>query len=518
MWAMMSATTTAASRAAKSRTSTATEGLARDRRRSASGHGFNAVTSRRRGRLFRSVRAHFVGTYVGLLAVATAGSVVIAERIVVDRLDARIVRELEQESQELRKLAGGIDPATGEPFGDDVRRIFRVYLERNIPSHDEALLTFVDGAPFLRSRAADPGYRLDLDRELVARWASVRATTRGRVGTPAGGLDYMAVPIRSRGETLGVFVVAQFRDEELRELRTAAYAIAGVGALLLLVGSLLAWRLAGKVLRPVREVTAAARSISDTDLSRRIEVSTKDEIAELGATFNEMLDRLERGFGTQKRLLRDAGHELRTPITIVRGHLELLEHDPGARLRTIAIATDELDRMSRMVNELLELARAEEPAFLSPKPVDLSTLTGEMYAKASALASCEWVLESRADGVIVADRQRLTQAVVQLAQNAVQHGGRAEPIVLGSALRGGEARFWVRDRGPGIPLHEQERVFERFTRGAGGRRSDGSGLGLAIVKAIVEAHGGRVELRSRPGDGATFIVVIPVKAPEDEHS
>jgi two-component system, OmpR family, sensor kinase len=461
---------------------------------------------------------HFVGTYVALLALATIGSVFIAERIVVNRLDARIARELEQESQELRRLARGIDPATGRPFGDDVRRIFRVYLERNIPSHDEALLTFVGGKPYLRSRVADPGYRLDLDRELVARWAGVSATTRDHVSTPAGGLDYMAVPIRSRGETLGVFVVAQFRDEELRELRTAAYAIAGVGVLLLLVGSLLAWRMAGQVLRPVREVTAAARSISDTDLSRRIPVSTKHEIAELGATFNEMLDRIERAFGTQKRFLRDAGHELRTPITIVRGHLELLEHDPDARPRTIAIATDELDRMSRMVNELLELARAEEPAFLSPEPVEISILTEEMHAKALALAPREWILESTAEGVIVADRQRLTQAVVQLADNAVQHGAESGPIAIGSALVNGEARFWVRDQGPGIPHHEQEHVFERFGRGGGGRRGDGGGLGLAIVQAIAKAHGGRVELRSQPGAGATFTVVVPALVEEGPRS
>jgi two-component system OmpR family sensor kinase len=465
----------------------------------------------RRG-LFRSVRARFVGTYVVLLALATAGSVLVAEQVVVDRLDARISRELEQESEELRRLAGGIDPLSGEPFANDVRRIFRVYLERNIPSHDEALLTFVDGVPFLRSRPAHPVYRLDLDRELVARWANVTGTDRGRVDTPAGGVDYMAVPIRSRGETLGVFVVAQFRDEELRELRTAAYAIAAVGVLLLLVGSLLAWRLAGKVLRPVREVTAAARSISDTDLSRRIPVSTKDEIAELGATFNEMLDRLERAFATQRRFLRDAGHELRTPITIVRGHLELLEHDPDMRQRTIAIATDELDRMSRMVNELLELARAEEPAFLSVGPVDLAALTDEMYAKATALASREWVLERRAEGMIVADRQRLTQAVVELAHNAVQHAGGSETIELGSAVVNGAAHFWVRDRGPGIPMDEQEHVFARFGRGAGRRRGDGAGLGLAIVNAIAKAHGGRVDLESGPAAGATFTVVIPTSA------
>jgi signal transduction histidine kinase len=118
--------------------------------------------------------------------------------------------------------------------------------------------------------------------------------------------------------------------------------------------------------------------------------------------------------------------------------------------------------------------------------------------------------------VIVADRQRLTQAIVQLAQNADRYSEKDEPIELGSSLGDGEARFWVRDRGPGIAVHDQKAIFERFRRGSGPRRSEGAGLGLAIVKAIAEAHNGRVELESRPGAGAVFTVVIPVDQPLDE--
>jgi two-component system, OmpR family, sensor kinase len=457
-----------------------------------------------------------VGIYIGLLTLATAGSVLVAERIVVDRLDARIVRELEQESQELRRLAAGRDPTTGQPFGDDVRRIFRVYLERNIPSHDEALLTFVDGEPFLRSRPADPGYRLDRDPELVARWANLNAPSRGSLDTPVGGLSYLAVPITSGGATLGVFVVAQFRDEELRELRTAAYSIAGVGVLLLLIGSVLAWRLAGKVLQPVREVTAAARSISETDLSRRIRVSTNDEIAELGSTFNEMLDRLERAFGSQRQFIDDASHELRTPITIVRGHLELIDEEPRARAETLVLVLGELDRMSRIVDDLLLLTKHEQPDFLDLATVEVGALTDDLHAKAAALAPVEWQLESRGQGVIVADRQRLTQAVLQLAQNAAQYGPAGEPIGVGSTVSAGEAAFWVHDAGPPIPTAAVDAIFERFRRGPSGQPSDGAGLGLAIVKAIAEGHGGRVELDSRPGAGTTFRIVVPVDSPHEK--
>jgi two-component system, OmpR family, sensor kinase len=127
----------------------------------------------------------------------------------------------------------------------------------------------------------------------------------------------------------------------------------------LLLGSLLAWRLAGRVADPVTALTRTARAISETDLSRRIPVRGRDEVAQLAATFNEMLERLERAFGSQRRFLDDAGHELRTPLTIVRGHLELLEDDPVERRETVALVMDELDRMGRIVNDLLLLAKRE---------------------------------------------------------------------------------------------------------------------------------------------------------------
>lgn len=469
---------------------------------------------RARGRRppFSSLRTRILVAHVGLLVVATLASVLIARQVLIRSLDERIDRELTQEAEELRLLAAGADPATGRAFGDDVRRIFRVALEGDIPARNEVFLTFVDGRPFLRSRQAVP-YRLDRDPRLVRRWATLATTDRGSADTPAGRLDFLATPLRSGGRTLGVFVVARFRDLEKEELDTAVYAVAGAGLAILLVGSILAWQLGGGLLRPVKTLTRTARSISESDLSRRIHAQGHDEIAELATTFNHMLDRLESAFATQRRFVDDAGHELRTPITIVRGHLELLDEDPAERKKTVALVLDELDRMSRIVADLLQLAKAEEPDFLTLAPTDVAELTDEVHAKAGALAPCEWLLEERATGIVLADRQRLTQALVQLAENAVQYGDEQEPIAIGSSLADGELRLWVRDRGSGIPEQEQERIFERFARGGGGRRSDGAGLGLSIVKAIAEAHHGRVEVRSQPGSGATFTLVLPARTP-----
>jgi two-component system, OmpR family, sensor kinase len=470
--------------------------------------GARSRTAAPPGSWFGSVRVRILGGYIGLLALATLASVVIARQIVLARLNERIGETLVQETRELRRLAGGVDPATGRPFGSDVRRIFSVFLQRNIPARHEAFLTFVGGKPFLRSNpVVDRSYRIDRDERLTARWARLRNSERGSAETPAGRLEYLAVPMRTGGDLAGVFVVAELRDPEQRELEAAIFAIGAVGAAVLLIGSIMAWRLAGGVLRPVRAVTETARSLSESDLSRRIPVEGTDEVGLLAATFNDMLDRLEQAFATQRRFLDDAGHELRTPITIVRGHLELLEEDPEQRQETLALVMDELDRMSRMVNDLLELAKAEEPDFLAPEPVELATLTHELHAKASALPGT-WLLEQSGEGMIVADRQRLTQALMQLAENAVRHAGTEQPIAIGSALANGRARIWVRDRGPGIDPEEQEHLFDRFIRGRSADR-DGAGFGLAIVKAIAEGHGGHVEVDSRRGAGATFTIVVP---------
>jgi signal transduction histidine kinase len=279
----------------------------------------------------------------------------------------------------------------------------------------------------------------------------------------------------------------------------------GVLALSLVVAAVVLSR----ALRPLRALEATARAISETELTRRIEVLGSDEVASLGRTFNAMLDRLEVAFASQRQLVSDAGHELRTPITIVRGHLELLGDDPDERRETVALVTDELDRMGRLVDDLLTLAKAERSDFLRLSDVDADVLTDELLEKARHLGDRAWMRDARATGRITVDRQRLTQATIALADNAVRHTQPGTTIAVGSALRGGRLALWVRDDGPGVPPDQQQRIFARFARGGARGDTDGSGLGLAIVRAIAVAHGGDVTLSSRPGAGATFTIEVP---------
>jgi two-component system, OmpR family, sensor kinase len=286
------------------------------------------------------------------------------------------------------------------------------------------------------------------------------------------------------------------------------YALVAAIALVLVTAG--AWLVAGRLLQPLRQMRATAQEISHTDLSRRLDTTGNDDITDLGNTFNAMLDRLEHSFVQQRRFLDDAGHELRTPITIVRGHLELLDPDHVRDTEaTRDLVLDEVDRMARLVDDMIVLAKSGRPDFLKTVEVDAGVLTDEVLDKAGALADRTWKLDERAEGAIQVDPQRITQALLQLATNAAQHTGPGDVIALGSTRDAATVRWWVRDTGPGVPAADAERIFERFQRGDDARGAEGSGLGLSIVRAIATAHGGDVRLDSMPGEGATFTVVIP---------
>jgi two-component system, OmpR family, sensor kinase len=464
--------------------------------------------------LFLGVRSRIMAGIVILLAFSTLLSVLAIRELLLANTADRVDAALTQEVEEFRALMRGRNPSSGR-----LDRIFDAYFSRNVPGEGETLIAYLDGRQYLAKSGGRGGAIAPESRP--PRWATLRSAERGDVGTPAGTVRYVAVPVLGADDSQGVFVVASALSNERKEVEDAVRLAALVLVVVLLVASALAWVVAGHVLAPLRGLSETARSIGETDLTRRIAVSGRDEIAELSRTFNEMLDRVEQAFGTQRAFVSDASHELRTPITIVRGNIELLggEDDPVEREETIALVTGELDRMSRFVDDLLLLAKAERRDFLRLADVELGALTDELLEKSAALGRRDWKLDSRGEAVLVADRQRLTQAIMGLAQNAVQHTGEGDQIWLGSTVERGEARLWVRDSGPGVLAGDHERIFERFARaGASPRRAEGAGLGLAIVRAIAEAHGGRVALSSRPGAGAKFTVILPLDGDREDRT
>jgi signal transduction histidine kinase/MFS family permease len=454
-----------------------------------------------------------LGLYALLLLGAAIGGLAAQRAVLLSRLDRQIDNSFEQERRELEARVAAPDPVTGRPSTADAAAIFDRFLAREAPGANEAFITFVDGRPYKATPTPLPLEATEVGRG----WASLRQGQQGEMSTAAGPVRYMAVPLQHEGSTRGVFVVASFLASERREIDTLTRTSGMVALLILMSATAAAWVVAGRLLRPVSDVTRTARQITETDLTRRIPVEGNDEIAELGRTFNAMLDRLGAAFETQRNFVDDAGHELRTPITIVRGHLELMDVSTEDQQETVELVTAELDRMSRIVDDLLLLAKAEQRHFVRPEPVELVDFTRGVLAKSRALGQRRWLLDATAEGTtILADPQRLTQAMLNLTRNAVEHTETGAEIGIGSARDGNVVRLWVRDRGRGVRPADRERIFERFARGRGEpRASDGAGLGLAIVRAVAVAHGGTVELVSTPGWETTFTIVIPVDVDKD---
>ncbi|MFV0373078.1 ATP-binding protein [Microbacterium sp.] len=221
-------------------------------------------------------------------------------------------------------------------------------------------------------------------------------------------------------------------------------------------------------------------------------------------------DSADTSFATHRQLLDDIRHELKTPITIVRGHLELMDpHDSAdvAAIRQLGIG--ELDRMTRLIGDIDMLATIETGTF-SMVNVDLSLLTLRVSELVAVIPDHTWTVEQRATGIIRGDRDRLLQAWLALADNAAKYTPAGSTIRIGSAMNSGGVQLWVRDQGPGIPPAARHRIFRRFDRGGGKRAVGGSGLGLAIVDAIAKAHGGYCTIADTPGGGATFTLELSV--------
>jgi heavy metal sensor kinase len=292
--------------------------------------------------------------------------------------------------------------------------------------------------------------------------------------------------------------------------------LAGPAALLLIAAG--GWLVAGRALAPVRRVTRTAERIGVADLGGRVAVpAVRDEVGELAVTFNHMLDRVQRGVEEQHRLIADASHELRTPLAAMRAELDVSLHSddlgPAARA-VLESAREEVDRMSRTVDDLLVLAAVDDGRVsLLAEPLDLRALAGSVVAALAPIARRNGVTVavSGEDAPVVGDPDQLRHALRNVIENALKFtaaGGRVEVTAYGDGESSGVR---VADDGPGIAPELRERVFDRFFRvdASRTRRTGGSGLGLAIARELVAANGGRVWADEREPGGSVFTLELP---------
>ncbi len=291
-------------------------------------------------------------------------------------------------------------------------------------------------------------------------------------------------------------------------------------------------------LRPLEEIEVTAGAIAGGDLSLRVDrTDPRTEVGRLGSSLNVMLGRIEDAMNEQRasaealrRFLADASHELRTPLTSIRGYAELFRRGAGADPADTALAMrrieQEGERMGELVDDLLFLARSGDGRPISHEPVDLARLVTDAVLDARAVdPGREITLDAPPELEVSGDDRRLRQVAANLLSNARTHTPPGTPVTVRLSSVGGWATLEVSDAGPGIAPEDARHVFEPFYRADPARRrirgdaerseEQGTGLGLSIVAAIAEAHGGRAEVTSTPGEGATFTVRIPVAAPAD---
>ncbi|HEY9086558.1 MAG TPA: HAMP domain-containing sensor histidine kinase [Anaerolineaceae bacterium] len=304
-------------------------------------------------------------------------------------------------------------------------------------------------------------------------------------------------------------------------MRTLAIMLIVIAVLASAVASLWIWLVNGRALAPLATMSRVATQISHAeDLSRRIPqvgAAPGDEVDQLIQTFNETLERLEQLFITQRRFLADVSHELRTPLTVIKGNVGLMRKIGEADEESLVSIEGEVDRLTRMVGDLLLLAQAESGRLpLAAEPVELDTVLLEVFQQMRLLAGERiQVRVSEIDQVqVTGDRDRLKQVLLNLVGNAVQYTPAGGLVMLSLRKTDTQARLTVTDSGPGIAAQDLPHIFERFYRGEKSRKraqGTGFGLGLSIAYWIVRSHQGTIEVQSKEGQGTEFTIYLPLK-------
>jgi two-component system OmpR family sensor kinase len=476
-----------------------------------------------------TIRARLTTWFASAVAIILAGftvAVFLSRRSAVyDELDRRIESEAE--------LTAGILADVARAGGTVVRsEAGRPALAQELSATLEAVPDFLiitagtDSVPLFGSTASRglPYPKFEQLGQVIAAARGRRVEGTIRLAPDGPRLRYIVLPLGPdvpQGGAVLVGVQPETAELGLEQTFSSFLLILPFGVLAAYaIGSLIARR----ALAPVDQITNEVREITDgRSLHRRLPTSmVKDELGRLADTLNQMMERLERSFAALRRFTADASHELKTPLTVLRAGVEralITSNLPPEALSVLEETMEEINRMTELVDALLTLARADEGLVrLHQEPVDLRALileteeTGELLAEPAGIAV---TVETPVDPVIVAvDGSRIRQLVMNLLTNAVKYTPSGGRVRLWLEREDGRVRFGVSDTGIGIAAGDLPHIFDRFWRADSARTRTGErtgvGLGLAICKWIAEAHGGTIDVQSRPGRGTTFSVTLPL--------
>jgi two-component system, OmpR family, sensor kinase len=420
-------------------------------------------------------------------------------------LDGSVDRDLALEARQYQQAVAGATDAA------DLRARAQTFLQQDRQTGSGFAAVYV-------IRFAD-GSRLTNTRDAALQTTIVAAAAGSGQPVTAhdarvGDVRVVSIPVEGDGSRVADLSIAVPMSGVQSTLRAILGPLLVANALLVVLGAVLAYVAIGRALAPVRRITRTAAGITDGDLSRRIGYrGPRDEVGSLAETFDAMLSRLQSGFQQRQSFYTLASHELRTPLTIVRGHLEILRRSPRssqAGIRdTLDIVLQEVDRIAGDVGDMLLLGRMLLGQAGPRKPLDVVDVLADVHRKAHGLGARDWRLDAPAPVHVLADPEQLGRAMLNLVTNALRHTRDGDTVRLAARAAGAWAEVEVADSGQGIPAADLPRVFDPWYR-AGGRDGRVGGLGLVIVREVALAHGGRVEVVSRVGEGTTFTVRVPL--------
>ncbi|PZS07679.1 MAG: hypothetical protein DLM64_14375 [Solirubrobacterales bacterium] len=479
-----------------------------------------------RPRLPGSLRWRLTAWVAAVMLVSAAAVFAVVYDDTGAELRTQIDRDITADSGQLAQALTPLQGASSSQLAAAAERNVRAQPYR---ATSTLLFVLVPGAPTVSNHPELFGGSPPEDGETQAEQARENRSGE-QLLAPRNGYSTRSVPdvgrvrVLERSVSVGARRVVVAAGEPLELVERAQHGVARAfvlaGAVVLALALLASYLAGARVTAPLRQMAAVAGRVDAGELEPRMDppVGSGAEVQALAETFNHMLERLAEAFAGQREFVADASHELRTPLTVMRGQLEVLaaqERPSRTEVRRVEhLVQAEITRITRLVDDLLVLAQAERTDFLRVESVDLRPFVTELWDGISLTAKRRFELGPIPDGSLRADPDRLAQGLRNLARNAIEHTAEGDGAVRLQVERLAldRIRFAVLDDGPGIPVGERERIFERFHRTdpARARSAGGAGLGLAIVRAIAEAHGGQVRAGD-PGNGrgARVELILP---------
>jgi heavy metal sensor kinase len=456
----------------------------------------------------------YTGILTAMLALLSATSVILLDRGLRNNVDDSLV-----------SVARAIADTVRRPsfFGPDIEDTLQSMLG---PELAERFFQLLDRYGQPDPRVARPARsKLPLSAEALRNAEQGLATfeTVGLRPKPKESVRLLTLPVVRNNATVNIVQVAMSL-QNVEATRSRFLLILLILAPVALAGSAAGgWFLARRALDPVDAIVEAARRIEAEDLTKRIPLSSDDELGRLAAVLNDMLARLERSFGAARRFSADAAHELRTPLTILKGEIEVAlrcAQAPAEIRQTLVSCLEEVERLNSLVEDLLLMARMEANA-LSARPTrvnlaevleDAAPALIELAARAGNICKVAAAPSLWVEGY----DSLLFRLVFNLAENAIKYTPKGGWIEIALERQNGSAVLQVKDNGPGIAPEAQEHIFDRFYRGDPAREGSGTGLGLALVRTIVEFHQGQIRVSCAPGEGSCFQVTLPLASSQNE--